>query len=138
MNDNKNRYVPRGIRNNNPLNIRIGNVWLGEVPNPDDPEFEQFVHMKYGLRAAFVLLRRYIRHYHRDTVSLIVAAWAPSAENKTRDYITAVSNLMAIDSHKKLCYEDKAEICCLIESMAYVETGRHLDMKLIELAYDIA
>mgnify|MGYP007032335315 CR=1 FL=1 len=38
--------LPRGIRNNNPLNIRIGNVWLGEVQSPDDPEFEQFVSMK--------------------------------------------------------------------------------------------
>ena len=43
--------IPRGIRNNNPLNIRIGNQWLGERANPNDPAFEQFVAMEYGIRA---------------------------------------------------------------------------------------
>lgn len=59
----KNVIIPRGIRNNNPLNIKIGNNWLGEVTDPTDPIFEQFVSMKYGLRAAFIILRRYIRVY---------------------------------------------------------------------------
>ena len=89
----KTRAVPRGIRNNNPLNIRIGNVWLGEVQNPTDPEFEQFVHIKYGLRAGFVLLRRYINHYHRNTVPMILAAWAPSSENNTIKYIDYVCQM---------------------------------------------
>lgn len=42
--------LPRGIRNNNPLNIKIGNDWKGEVPNTDGT-FEQFESMEYGLRA---------------------------------------------------------------------------------------
>ena len=68
----KTTIIPRGIRNNNPLNIRIGNQWLGERANPNDPAFEQFVAMEYGIRAGFVLLRRYIRHYKRTTVAAIV------------------------------------------------------------------
>jgi hypothetical protein len=44
------RIIPRGIRNNNPLNIRIGNTWLGERPEPTDHDFEEFVSMEYGLR----------------------------------------------------------------------------------------
>ena len=71
--------IPRGIRNNNPLNIRIGNVWLGEVPNPTDHEFEQLVSMFYGLRAGFILLRRYIRRYHLTTVPDIISRWAPGS-----------------------------------------------------------
>ena len=35
--------IPRGFRNHNPLNIRIGNTWLGEVADPTDSDFEQFV-----------------------------------------------------------------------------------------------
>ena len=42
------KRIPRGIRNNNPLNIRIGNQWLGERPCPNDPSFEQFVSMECG------------------------------------------------------------------------------------------
>lgn len=131
-------FVPRGIRNNNPLNIRIGNVWLGEVSNPDDPEFEQFVSMIYGLRAAFVLLRRYIRHYHRDTLESIIRAWSPSNENKTEDYIKAVSNLTALDEGTVIEYSDKPTMVSIVEAMAYVETGQHLKEDVISKAYDMA
>ena len=40
--------IPRGIRNNNPLNIRVGNNWKGEVSQPTDHTFEQFTEMKWG------------------------------------------------------------------------------------------
>ena len=46
----------RGVRNCNPLNIRIGNDWKGERPTNSDGVFEQFTDMHYGLRAAFILL----------------------------------------------------------------------------------
>ena len=52
--------LPRGIRNNNPLNIRKGNNWKGERPNQTDKEFEEFESMQMGLRAAFILLRNYM------------------------------------------------------------------------------
>ena len=31
--------TPRGIRNNNPLNIRVGNNWEGVVSQPTDHTF---------------------------------------------------------------------------------------------------
>ena len=34
------KKVPRGIRNNNPLNIRKGNNWQGERHPQTDPAFE--------------------------------------------------------------------------------------------------
>ena len=92
----KTTTIPRGIRNNNPLNIRIGNQWLGERANPNDPAFEQFVAMEYGIRAGFVLLRRYIRHYKRTTIAAIIEAWAPASENNTQRYIDMVIHSQAI------------------------------------------
>ena len=130
--------IPRGIRNNNPLNIRIGNVWLGEVQAPDDPEFEQFVSMKYGLRAAFVLLRRYIRHYKRTTIEAIIRAWAPPVENSTELYIANVSHTLGHLPAAELDFSDKVLMCRLVQAMAKMETGTVLDMKLIESAYDCA
>lgn len=136
---NKNtKQVPRGIRNNNPLNIRIGNVWLGEVANPTDPEFEQFVNMKYGLRAAFILLRRYINHYRRNTVPMILAAWAPSSENNTTNYIDFVCRSCAITPTQILTYEDKDTMCKLVYAMAHYETGADLHPSLILQSYDLA
>lgn len=130
--------IPRGLRNNNPLNIRIGNVWLGEVANPTDKDFEQFVHIKYGIRAAFVLLRRYINHYKRTTIPQIISAWAPSNENNTQAYIEAVVKLSGISSDTTLSFNDRETMCKLVAAMAHVECGVGLDMRTITTAYDMA
>lgn len=132
------RQLPRGIRNNNPLNIRIGNVWLGEVSEPTDPDFEQFVSMEYGLRAAFVLLRRYIRHYKRTTIAQIISAWAPRNENNTTLYIDKVVQLSGIDPDTQLKFEDADAMVKLVSAMAYVENGREVEMKKIQAGYNMA
>lgn len=133
----KARAVPRGIRNNNPLNIRIGNVWLGEVRNPTDPNFEQFVSMEYGLRAAFVLLRRYINHYQRKTITEIISAWAPSAENQTEKYIDHVLKLMKLESDVMVKFEDQTTMIKLVDAMAYHECGQHVPLAKIQKAYNM-
>lgn len=130
--------TPRGIRNNNPLNIRIGNTWLGEVPNPTDSDFEQFVNVRYGLRAAFCILRRYIRRYHRNTITKIVHAWAPASENDCAAYIKVVAHRSGIDHDALIDYDDVATMCKLVQAMAFVECGRELDIKVIEDSYKIA
>lgn len=130
--------APRGIRNNNPLNIRIGNTWLGEVPNPTDSDFEQFVHVKYGLRAGFCILRRYIRRYKRNTVRKIVTAWAPSSENNTERYIELVCKFGCIDADEEIHYEDSLTMCSLVQAMARVEVGETIPLQVIEDAYKSA
>lgn len=130
--------IPRGIRNNNPLNIRVGNVWLGEVKNPTDPHFEQFNSMEYGLRAGFVLLRRYIRHYKRQTIEDIISSWAPSNENNTKAYIDTVVKVSGIPSNRILHYSDKESMCKLVDAMCFVENGKHVSMEKITKGYDLA
>lgn len=133
-----NSKIPRGIRNNNPLNIRIGNTWLGEVKNPTDNEFEQFVHVCYGLRAGFILLKRYINRYKLNTIEKIISRWAPHNENNTRSYINQVARGMNIDPDTPLLYEDKNRMCALVYEMIYVENGQHIQMSEIVAAYRIA
>lgn len=134
----KKKEKPRGIRNNNPLNIRIGNVWLGEVKENTDGEFEQFTQMLYGIRAAIVLLRRYICHYHLNSVALIISRWAPSSENNTRQYVDFVSKRVGIASECLVDFYDKVTICRLVEAMAYYECGTSIPMSTIEKAYDLS
>lgn len=134
----KQKLTPRGIRNNNPLNIRIGNTWLGEEPNPTDSEFEQFVSPFYGLRAAFIILRRYIRRYRRDTIRKIIAAWAPANENNVTAYVDAVSRLSGIDPDAQIDYFDKDTMVSIVAAMARVECGQEIDIKNIIAAYDAA
>lgn len=134
----KTKTIPRGIRNNNPLNIRQGNVWLGEVEHPDDPEFEQFCTMEYGLRAAFVILRRYIRHYGHDTIRSIISTWAPSSENNTKAYIIQVCTRMKMAADAPIKYEDSETMCRLVSAMCLVECGQKIDESKIAKAYAMA
>lgn len=130
--------IPRGIRNNNPLNIRIGNCWLGEVREPTDPDFEQFISMVYGVRAGFVLLRRYIRHYHRTTIPQVIAAWAPSSENNTEAYITAVCQMSKISRDETLDYYNQDQMYRLMDAMIFHECGQHISEHHIRDGYRFA
>lgn len=132
------KVQPRGIRNNNPLNIRIGNTWLGERPNPTDPAFEEFVTMEYGLRAAFLILRRYIRRYKKNTISSIVSTWAPSSENNTLKYIDRVALMTHLSPDDPIDYYDRDTMCKLVAAMAQVECGQPIDEAKIIRAYDMA
>ena len=53
----------RGMRNNNPLNIRRErrNRWQGMAATQTDRKFVQFSSLRMGYSAAFVLLRNYIQ-----------------------------------------------------------------------------
>ena len=52
----------RGLRNNNPLNIRHGkDQWLGAATTQTDKDFVQFQSMAYGYRAAWRILNTYYK-----------------------------------------------------------------------------
>lgn len=133
-----NKQISRGLRNNNPLNIKIGNTWLGEVTNPTDPTFEQFVSLRYGLRAAFIILRRYIRHYNRKTIRAIISSWAPEVEPLLTAYINNVVKFTGIDPDVEIDYANKRTMCKIVAAMARVECGQEISDEEIHKAYDIA
>lgn len=132
------KQPPRGIRNNNPLNIRIGNVWLGEVQKPTDKAFEQFISMEYGIRAAYVILRRYIRRYGKNTITSIVSTWAPSSENNTAAYISRVSQLTGIPADTPIKYEDAETMYAIVDAMIQVECGQKVPLAKIKKGYSMA
>jgi len=80
----------RGVRNNNPGNIRHGEAWKGLSPTQTDPQFLQFSSPEYGIRA----IARILRSYHKwgcTTITQIVDRWAPPIENDTPAYIKSVA-----------------------------------------------
>ena len=88
----KEMQLPRGLRNNNPLNIRKGGNWQGLDNPPDDGAFCRFVSMEMGFRAAFKLLHRYYHKYKLRTTRDIIARWAPEGDgNNTKRYARFVS-----------------------------------------------
>ena len=90
--------LPRGIRNNNPLNIRRSkDLWVGLRTQQTDSSFCQFESLEYGWRAAFYLLpRTYYHKYRLYTIRMIISKWAPPNENQTSKYIENVCRLTGI------------------------------------------
>ena len=129
----------RGIRNDNPLNIRHGkSQWVGVREKQTDKQFVQFTERVYGYRAAFVLLRNYIGK-GKDTIGKIIAKWAPSSDgNNTQSYINYVSKSTGINASHALRFEDKNDLVEVVRSMAHMESGIVEDRKLIEESYDLA
>ncbi|MCC7224965.1 MAG: hypothetical protein IT273_14655 [Chitinophagales bacterium] len=117
--------LPRGMRNNNPGNIRIGTSdWIGKIPivQNTDGEFEQFEYYKYGVRALMVLLRTYINQGH-DTIHKIISKYAPSSENNTNAYINSVVYSTGFSAHLKIKFMS-SHIFPIVKAIGKHENGQ--------------
>jgi hypothetical protein len=126
--------VSRGMRNNNPLNIRIvnGTKWQGQCLKQTDRDFVQFDTMALGIRAALKILAHYIDSYHLHTVRLIVGRWAPKVENDTGHYISAVLSMSGLGGNEIIHSDDEKQMKRLVAAMARVENGVAVDSKAID------
>lgn len=119
----------RGLRNNNPGNIRInGDLFQGEVRPSKDKSFKQFETMAYGYRAMFVILRNYIRNYKLDTIRKMISRWAPPKENHTEAYVKAVSDYAGIPADDPINVNDREQMIRIVAGMSRVENGVEADM----------
>ena len=111
----------RGIRNNNPLNIRRNpaNQWQGLRPVQADKLFCQFKAMKWGLRAAIRLMENYIRR-GAQTPRQIISRWAPPSENNTSGYITQACQRAGLDPDFPVLFW--ADLRKLIKAMSWIES----------------
>ena len=119
------RRPTRGIRNNNPLNIRINkqNLWRGRVIPNTDGVFEQFISMRYGIRAAAILLSEYYYGRKLNTITKIIRRWAPPIENDTDAYIRNVMKLTGFAGKEVLQPE---ALTSVLYAMAQVESGKEV------------
>lgn len=126
--------IPRGIRNNNPFNIkRTYNSWKGKLKNGTDKDFEQFRTIDYGLRAGFLLLRNAYIAKGFNTVEKIIPRFAPATENNVSrycDYIVANSPLdydtkISVNS---LSFYWLCQRICLYESRFDLSYDKYIDV----------
>ncbi len=124
------RYLkPRGLRNCNPVNIRIStDKFLGEIQPSTDKQFKQFKSNAYGYRAGFRILLTYITRYHINTLRGMLHRFAPMSENATEKYIETVSKRAAVDPDEVIRTVDKEMLIRIVAAMSYVENGVEADM----------
>lgn len=90
--------LARGIRNNNPGNIRkTGIKWQGMAPESEqtDKDFVVFTAPKWGIRAMARDLKTDYAQGQR-TVRALINEWAPPVENNTSAYVDAVSRALGV------------------------------------------
>jgi len=125
---------PRGLRNNNPLNIRHSrDFFLGEIKGTDRA-FKSFVSLAYGYRAAFVTLYTYLKS-GRNTIEKIIFKWAPPSENNTLGYIAKVEKYSGVPKDKVLTAVDGAEYILIVAAMSAVENGQNADINQIKAGF---
>lgn len=123
----KGRRMPRGVRNNNPGNIRLGPQWLGLCDKQEDPSFCQFATVGYGLRAMAKLLKNYVERDGVRTVRDAVNRWAPPSENATQAYITDVCKRTGLSADHVLDISvDSTDIPRMIQALCEHECGAPL------------
>lgn len=138
----------RGIRNNNPGNIRINyaNNWKGMCDVQSDISFVQFTEMKYGLRALMKLLINYQKKGY-CTVIDIISHYAPSSENDTNSYINFVSKFF--ESQGQICFPDHplnftfseigipVGLSLIVRAICLIESGYEPSFEELNEAYNL-
>lgn len=127
--DKMKKELPRGLRNNNPGNIRINNdLFQGEIRPSKDRSFKQFITMAYGYRAIFRILRNYYNNYHLDTIRNMITRWAPPKENHTEKYIQFVSGYAGIPADDPIDVNDREQMIRIVAGISKEENGKEADM----------
>lgn len=123
---------PRGIRNNNPGNIRWGDAWQGLVPPAQrtDPDFCQFIAPAWGIRAIAITLITYQDKRRApdgspiDSVREVIERWAPAVENNTAAYVQAVASALSVGpDDTTVNVHDYATLLALVKAIIRHENG---------------
>lgn len=115
--------LPRGLRNNNPGNIRRNSdVFQGEINPSRDKEFKQFKNMAYGYRAMYKILSNYYNKYQLNTIRKMISRWAPENENNTAAYVSLVSSYSGVGPDDLISFH-REQMIRIVAGMSRVENG---------------
>lgn len=122
MKDDSHKNAPRGIRNNNPGNVRANPcvLWLGQ--HGIDPDgFLVFRTPIYGIRCMAKVIRHYRDYNDLKTVAGIIKRWAPPSENATTEYINDVCERMHTQPHYLIDWQSQS--IPLLRAIIWHENG---------------
>ena len=130
--------MTRGLRNNNPLNIRRNNTkWQGLAEVQSDRAFFVFVAPEWGYRAALRTLQNYHRVHGLCSLREWIARWAPPCENDTVAYIRYVCQHTGMPADAEPRITNKTVMCSIVAAMSYMENGVPAVMEDIYKGWDL-
>ena len=130
--------MSRGLRNNNPGNIRRSAVrYKGEVRPSQDPDFRQFENMAWGYRAIFMVLHTYRVRHHLTTLAQMLSRWAPPSENRTDVYIRTVARQTGLRPDEVLDTQDPQTMIPLAAAISRVENGQAANMEEVMRGWEL-
>lgn len=112
----------RGLRNNNPCNLKSSKntKWDGQVGS--DGKFIIFESPEYGIRACAKNLKNYQQKNGLDTLRSIVYRMGPPHENDTKKYVRNLSNIVGVSPDEKInVLKHLPEI---IKGIIFLENGK--------------
>ena len=116
------RFTSRGLRNNNPGNIRkSGDAWLGLAAEQTDDAFFVFEHPVYGIRAMARIFKNYQTRHGLDSIAAIISRWAPPSENDTEAYIKSVVRRTGLDAEQVINVE--SNLAAILPAVITHENG---------------
>lgn len=116
--------TPRGIRLENPGNIRRGpTAWVGESTLQDDPDFLRFDKPEYGLRALMKILITYQSKDEVEHVQGMISRWAPPEENDTVSYIADCCARVGINQDDFLNLSIPQSLVRMAQAIVHHENG---------------
>lgn len=145
--------MPRGQRNNNPLNIdhSARNPWKGGLglEKHDNPRFEKFETPEDGIRAGVKILQTYAGRGQKSIRDIIFGikqsdgeyrqGWAPPSENDSENYVDFVSKRSGVGKDAPLDLNDRDTLAKVLEAMIRMELGTQpYDMDMINRGIDKA
>lgn len=115
----------RGIRNNNPGNIRRdGTAWQGMAKDQSgDHAFVVFSAPEWGIRAIARVLITYQDQHGLRTIRAIISRWAPAVENDTEAYVRAVANAVGVPADAEIDVHTYADLEPLVRAIIKHENG---------------
>ncbi len=129
--------MSRGLRNNNPGNIRRTTVrYKGEVPS-SDREFKAFCAPEWGYRAMFVLLHTYRVKHRLDTIRKMIGRYAPSSENDTPAYVKFVASRSKLPTDEPIDTLLREQMIPLVSAMSRIENGMEADIADISAGWGL-
>lgn len=115
---------PRGIRNNNPGNLReFGIPWKGKTGS--DGAFTKFATPELGIRAMTKDIYGDFARKGKRTVRAITSEYAPPTENNTNAYVNTVAQALGVGPDDEIDLTDEQQMLKLVRAKIGVENGKN-------------